>query len=95
MGFDVFMDQKIVTTGSQNKNLMFQRNAFCLAMRSLPPAPQGAGVIQKVMDEDGMGLRVTLSYNADYLGVQVTIDVLYGVAILRNNHAVVVSTTDQ
>jgi hypothetical protein len=25
-------------------------------------APDGMGVIQKVMDEDGVGLRVTLSY---------------------------------
>lgn len=95
MGFDVFMDQKIVTAASQNKNLMFQRNAFALAMRPLPPAPQGAGVVQRVSDEDGMGLRVTISYNPDYLGVQVTIDVLYGVAVLRNSHGVVVSTTDQ
>lgn len=95
MGFNVFMDQKIVTTGSQNKNLFMHRNAFVLAMRPLPPAPVGAGVIQKTMDEDGMGLRVTMSYNPDYLGVQVTIDVLYGVAELRDAFGVVVSTTDQ
>jgi hypothetical protein len=46
------------------------------------------------MDEDGMGLRTTVSYNADHLGVQVTIDVLYGVAELRDNHGVVVRTTE-
>lgn len=93
MGFDVLLDQNIVTSTSQ-KNLFIHRNAFVLATRPLAAAPQGMGVIQRVMDEDGMGLRVTLSYSANYLGVQVTIDVLYGVAELRDNHGVVVSTTD-
>jgi hypothetical protein len=93
MGWDVFMDQNIKTSTSQ-KNLFIHRNAFVLATRPLATAPAGMGVIQKVMDEDGMGLRVTLSYNPDHLGVQVTIDVLYGVAELRDNHGVVVSTAD-
>lgn len=93
-GFNVVMDQKIVTA-TTNKNLFMHRNALCMASRPLPPAPAGAGVVQKVMDENGLGLRTTVSYNPDYLGVQVTIDVLYGVQELRDNHGVVVSTTDQ
>lgn len=93
MGFDVLLDQNIKTSTSQ-KNLFIHRNAFVLATRPLAAAPQGMGAIQRTMDEDGIGLRVTLSYSADYLGVQVTIDVLYGVAELRDNHGVVVSTTD-
>ncbi|MGE5138305.1 MAG: P22 phage major capsid protein family protein [Rudaea sp.] len=96
MGFDIYLDQNVkVVAGAPNKakNLFFQRSAFVLATRPLPPAPANAGVIQKVMDEDGIGLRVTLSYNPNYLGVQVTIDVLYGVAELRDNHGVMVETT--
>ena len=94
MGFDVFLDQKIATATSQAKNLLFHRNAIAMAMRPLPPAPANAGVVQTVMDEDGMGLRVTLSYNADHLGVQVSIDVLYGVVELRDSHGITVSTTE-
>ncbi len=93
-GFDIFMDQKIATATSECKNLFFHRNAIALATRSLPPAPAGTGVLQTVMDEDGIGLRVTISYNPDHLGVQVTIDVLYGVAELRDNHGVVVRTAE-
>ena len=93
-GFDVFMDQKIVTAAVQGKNLFFHRNAIALVTRPLPPAPDGAGVAQKVMQEDGIGLRVTISYNPDHLGVQATIDVLYGFAELRDSFGVVVSTTD-
>jgi len=92
MGFDVFMDQNItLVAGAPNvyQNLAFHRNAFILATRNLPPAPAGAGVLQRVMSEDGMGLRVTLSYNPDHLGVQTTIDVLYGVAELRDTFGIV------
>ncbi len=42
----------------------------------------------------GIGLRVTMAYSPTYLGVQVTIDVLYGVAELRDSHGVVVSTAE-
>lgn len=93
MGFQVFVDQRIVTATSQ-KNLFFHKNAMALVTRPLPPAPAGMGVIQRIMDEDGIGLRVTLSYSADHLGVQVTLDVLYGVAELRDSHGVVVSTAN-
>ena len=93
-GFDVFLDQKISVASAQCKNLFFHRNALVLVTRPLAQAPVGAGVVQKVLSEDGVGLRVTLSYNPDYLGMQVTIDVLYGVAELRDAFGVVVSTTE-
>jgi hypothetical protein len=93
-GFDIFMDQKIATAASEAKNLFFQRNAIALATRPLPPAPQNAGVVQTMMNEDGIGLRVTMSYDHNYLGVKLTIDVLYGVAELRDNHGVVVRTAE-
>jgi hypothetical protein len=38
----------------------------------------------------GLALRVTMSYNADNLGVQVTMDTLYGVAKLRDEKGFVV-----
>jgi hypothetical protein len=52
MGFDVLLDQNIKTSTSQ-KNLFIHRNAFALVTRPLAAAPDGMGVIQKVMDEDG------------------------------------------
>lgn len=93
-GFNVAMSQKIATAGGQCKNLFIHRNALVLVTRTLPPAPVEMGVLQRVMSEDGIGLRVTLSYNADHLGYQVTIDTLYGVAELRDSHGIAVSTTE-
>ncbi|MCL4867761.1 MAG: hypothetical protein KJ063_02235 [Anaerolineae bacterium] len=92
-GFDVFMSQSI-KTATTLKNLFFHRNAMALVTRPLAIAPEGMGVMQRTMNEDGVGLRVTLSYDHNYLGGKVTLDVLYGVAELRDNHGVVVSTTD-
>lgn len=94
-GFDIFLDQKVAVAGGECKNVFFQRNAMVLATRPLPnDAGRFGGATQVVASEDGMGLRVTMSYDTDYLGPKVTIDVLYGVAELRDNHGVVVSTTE-
>jgi hypothetical protein len=97
MGFDVFMDQQIKVvagTPSTCKNLFFQRDAAVLVTRPLAADGDGMGVIQRVMDEDGVGVRVTLGYDKDLLGIQCTIDVLYGVAELRDSHGVVVSSAE-
>jgi len=40
--------------------------------------------------ESGIVLRVLYAYNPTYLGVQVTMDVLYGVAELRDEAGIVV-----
>lgn len=92
MGFRVFLDQKIVTAGGECKNLVFHRNALVLATRPLPRPMEGLGVIQRVMDEDGIGLRVTLSYDPKLLGMQCTIDVLYGVAEMLDAFGVCLRT---
>jgi|FLYK01.1.fsa_nt_gi hypothetical protein len=94
-GFDVFMDQKIAVATGICKNLFFQRNAMVLVTRPLDSAGDGMGVVQKVMEEDGVGIRVTLGYDKDQLGIQCTIDTLYGVAELRDSHGIVVSTTEK
>lgn len=94
MGFNVFMDQQIAVAGGQCKNLFFQRNAIVMANRPLPVAPAGMGVLQRVMNEDGISVRVTMSYSHDYLGAKFTLDTLYGVAEMRDNHGVAVSTDE-
>lgn len=93
LGFGVFMDQKIVTS-TTHKNLFFQRNAFILATRPMRQAGPGKGVIQTAMSEDGVGVRVSMSYDTDYLANKVTIDLLYGVAELRDTFGINVTTSD-
>jgi hypothetical protein len=94
MGFDVFMDQQIAVSGGQCKNMAFQRNAIVMANRPLPVAPAGMGVMQRVLNEDGIAVRVTMSYDHDYLGAKFTLDTLYGVAEMRDSHGIAVSTDE-
>lgn len=94
-GFTVWMSQLVpVVAGTPNstKNLAFHPEFAILAMRALPEPPAGAGARSAAIrdPESGLVIRVTSAYNPTYLGVQVTLDVLYGVALLRDDAAVVV-----
>lgn len=92
-GFNVVMSQNI-TVATTCKNLFMHKNAAVLVTRPLPAPPAGSGVISRVMSEDDIGVRVTIGYNMDYMATQVTIDALWGVAEMRDNHAVVVATAE-
>jgi hypothetical protein len=91
-GFDVYVSQLVPVVTTSTKNLAFNPGAIILAMRGLPDAPAGTGAQTSVVQDpiSGLSLRVTMAYNASNLGVQVTVDVLYGVAKLRDEKAVVV-----
>lgn len=73
-------------------NLALVPDALILAMRGLPTPPPETGVRGTVIRDpiSGLVLRVLYSYNPSYLGTQVTLDVLYGVKLLRNEKQVIV-----
>lgn len=94
-GFDIYMSQLVpVVTGTPNstKNLAGTREMFILAMRGLPEPPPNSGAKAATITDpqSGLVIRVLYAYNPSYLGVQVTLDVLYGVAELRDAAGVVV-----
>lgn len=94
-GFDVYQSQlvpAVAGTPISTKNIAFAPGAVLLAMRGLPEAPAGAGAVSSVVNDpaSGLSLRVTMAYNAANLGVQVTVDVLYGVKKLRDEKGVLV-----
>lgn len=92
-GFDVYMSQR-VPLATTYKNLALTPEAMILAMRSLPETGN-PGVDQVVVSDpvSGLAIRQTVSYNANALGVQITWDVLYGVAELRDACGQVITTT--
>lgn len=91
-GFNVLLNQNIVVS-TTCKNIFAHRDAMVLATRPMRTTPR-RNVEQVVMSEGGIGLRVTMSYNANALAEQVTIDVLYGVAEMRDTFGIAVSTTE-
>lgn len=92
-GFRVFENQNIVTATGDH-NLAFHKHAFGLAVRPLPAAPAGMGVQSAVVSDpiSGLSVRVLMSYNARRGGVETTVEILYGVAELRDTLAVDVIT---
>ncbi len=91
--FHVYEDQMVpITGGNETHNIAFSPDAIIFAQRKLPVASPGTGVVQTFVEEDGMAIRVTLNYNSDILGNQITIDTLYGVGIGRNQFGLEVRT---
>jgi hypothetical protein len=82
-----------VTFASNYKNVAFARDAFGLIIRRLPQPIPGTGAIAEYAEMGNFGLRVVMSYAPNTLAQQFTVDVLYGVSVLRNNFGVVVLST--
>jgi hypothetical protein len=93
--FFVFRSQFVKQTGTNpvvTHNLAFSRNALALVMRRLPHTMPGLGVVTEYAELGNFGMRVSMSYRPDTLSQQLTVDVLYGIGVLRNNHAVLVES---
>jgi hypothetical protein len=93
--FFVFRSQFVAKTGSApvtTHNLAFVRDAIGLVIRRLPQPLPGTGAIAEYADLGNFGMRVIMSYQPNTLSQQFTVDVLYGVAALRNNFAVQVNS---
>lgn len=93
--FFVFRSQFVPKTGSApvaTHNLAFARSALGLVMRRLPQPLPGTGAIAEYAELGNFGMRVTLSYQPNTLAQQFTVDVLYGVGVLRNGFAVQVNS---
>src|ERR1700676_433793 len=93
--FYIFRSQFIAKTGSSpvtTHNLAFSKNAIGLVVRRLPQPLPGTGAIAEYAELGNFGMRVTMSYQPNTLAQQFTVDVLYGVGVLRNNHAVQVNS---
>ena len=91
--FFVFRSQFVPKTGSgpvTTHNLAFSKNAIGLAMRRLPQPLPGTGALAEYAELGNFGMRVVMSYQPNTLSQQFTVDVLYGVGVLRNSHAIVV-----
>jgi len=91
--FYVFRSQFINKTGSgpiSVNNMAFCKDAIGLIVRRLPPPTPGSGKISEYAELGNFGIRVTIHYQPNTLAQQFTIDILYGTAVLQNNHGILV-----
>jgi hypothetical protein len=93
--FYIFRSQFVPKTGSApvtTHNLAFTKDAIGLVVRRLPQPLPGTGAIAEYAEMGNFGMRVVMSYQPNTLAQQFTVDVLYGVGVLRNGFAVQVNS---
>lgn len=84
--FFVFRSPFVSRADGAVNNLAFAKDAIGMVMRRLPmPAP---GKLGEYAEIGSFGLRVAMDYKPNTLAQQFTIDVLYGIGVLRKNHGV-------
>ncbi|HYZ84807.1 MAG TPA: P22 phage major capsid protein family protein [Bryobacteraceae bacterium] len=89
--FYVFRSQFVPKTGSApttTQNMAFTKSAIGLVTRRMPQPLPGTGGLAEYAEMGNFGIRVLMTYAPDTLAQQFTVDVLYGCAVLRNNHGV-------
>lgn len=84
---DIDFFEGVLVSGSGSpsvyKNLVYSRNALVLASRPLRELGQELGVQSASVQSDaGLSVRVVRSYNPSYKAVQISVDVLFGTAVL-------------
>lgn len=89
--FYVFRSHFVPKTGTApvtTHNVAFAKSAIGLAIRRLPKPLPGTGGIAEYAELGNFGMRVVMSYQPNTLAQQFTVDMLYGVGVLRNSHGV-------
>lgn len=96
-GLEIAECQLIAVSGSPvaYHNLAYTKDALVIASRPLPRPAQGMGVQSSVINDPsiGLSLRTLFWYNADLGAHQLTLDLLFGVAILDQRRIVEVEST--
>lgn len=97
-GSEILLDRPLVNTLANDDvvcygpvgdfNFGFQRNAIALVSRPLA-TPDEAGVRSAVAVNNGVAVRVTITYDGKAQGTRVTVDGLFGVATLSTARGVV------
>jgi hypothetical protein len=72
-----------------NYNFAFHRNAVALVTRPLALPRTGTGALAAVVNYDGIGLRVVITYDGVRQGHLVTVDLLCGVKVLDKAYGAV------
>lgn len=89
--FYVFRSHFVPKTGTSpvtTHNVAFAKSAMGLAIRRLPKPLPGTGGIAEYAELGNFGMRVVMSYQPNTLAQQFTVDMLYGIGMLRNAHGV-------
>jgi hypothetical protein len=76
-------------------NLVFAKDAIVWACRPMYAAPAGMGALTATQTDpaSGLSVSVTMFYDGNAGALKVTAEILYGIAFLRQSHAVLINST--
>lgn len=93
--FNILLDRNLETAIATNDvigygpdgdyNFAFHRDAIALVNRPLEAAMPGTGALAAVAVHNGMSMRVTITYDGKAQGHLITLDGLFGTALLDTN----------
>jgi len=84
-GFSVYETIFANSAADVVSSLALHKDALTMVARALPAVGAQNTISQAIVTRDGMiPMRVTVSYDPNALGTQVTVDALYGAAVLRD-----------
>lgn len=92
-GFNIFESNMVNATGSPATyhSMLYSKDAIGLCVRPMPMDAEIFGGARQAVVSDpqtGLSIRVTMSYDANALAPQITLDVLWGVGVLRAEHLI-------
>lgn len=99
-GFNIFESTRVpevsVSAGTQYKNLAFHRNAITFVSRSLNDGMNKPGIIEANISDSMTGQNFTIqtAYDIDAQAYKMVIHALYGVNVLRETFASVVTSVE-
>lgn len=94
-GVNLIAHSQVDTSGTSpisTHGVLFTPDAFALVTRPMPTDGNGLGVRQEIAIANGIAMRITRSYDTDYLALKTTVDLLYGVKVRQPELAVEVLT---
>lgn len=66
-------------------NFAFHRNAIAIVVRPLALPKAGTGALSSVVNYNDLSMRATITYDGNKQGHLVTLDMLFGIAVLDEN----------
>lgn len=88
-GMIALRSQYVPKVSNTTYGMVFTRNALALVIRQLPRPLPGTGAVAETVNFNNFAMRVIMSYNPNVLAQQVTVDMLYGVGVLRPDHGLI------
>lgn len=87
LGMNIYGSQNVTDVTAGARSVAFHRQAMTLVTRPLAAPPREMGIRSGVVEKDGLGIRVVMSWDHDTFSWKISYDLLWGFRLLNGNLA--------